>query len=225
MNSGPADPPLRGPLLLLDAAGSVVQTGLWSDGRWESWRDSREEAGTSLFEGTHSILKETGRGLSELEGFLFCEGPGSMLGIRIAAMAIQGWQHLASKPLPVFTYDSHTLLAHILLAREEKQPFHVISDARRERWNLASVSPEGDVLPLQRVSGDVLPTLEGSFFRMEEIVRNQSPVAATTIPYRLLEHASLFLRPGFLRPAERPAALLQEKPEYKKWSAERHRLS
>ncbi|HLS27213.1 MAG TPA: hypothetical protein VK041_01070, partial [Opitutales bacterium] len=112
-----------GLFLLIDAAGPLVQTALWSDGAWLRWIGSREEAGRSVFAGVQEIFRSEGISLKNLSGFFFCEGPGSMLGVRIAAMAIRGWQTMLDNPLPIFAYNSHALLARILLADSVSPPF------------------------------------------------------------------------------------------------------
>jgi len=215
---------LPSPLLLLDAAGPLVQTALWTNGRWLAWRSSRQEAGRSLFEGVEAILAETGLKLDQIQGFLFCEGPGSMLGIRIAAMAIAGWQSLLPAPVPVYHYNSHAILTEILRARDIEPDFHVISDARRERWNILSVTDEGPA-PLARKTRDELAMRKGRFFRMEETERNAPPVDCETIAYDLEHWAHLFQSPSLVRISEQAEALVQEAPEYKKWTAERHRTA
>jgi tRNA threonylcarbamoyladenosine biosynthesis protein TsaB len=210
--------------LLLDAASPLVQTGLLQDGRWIEWRGSREEAGRSLFEGVATIFRNHEIGLDQLNGFLFCEGPGSMLGIRIAAMAIRGWQALLSSPLPVFAYSSHELLARMLLADSAAVPFLVLSDARRDRWNVTRVDERHNIGPLLRLSANEVFRLDEARYRMEEKLLSQPPGEATkTVPYSMENHAGRFLEPGLLRQAPTAEPLIQQPPEYKKWNADRHR--
>lgn len=215
---------LRGKYLLVDAAGPLVQTGLWHSGEWLRWIGSREEAGRSLFAGVETILSEEKISLADLSGFFFCEGPGSMLGIRIAAMAIRSWQTVVATPLPVFTYQSHAFLAHVLLARPIAPPFHVISDARRNRWNATSVAADGSIAPLRRLEEEAVAELAGPVYRMEEVIRNEAPVpVAEVIPYSLEQEAARFLEAGLLRRQNEANPLTLESPEYQKWSGERHR--
>lgn len=210
--------------LLLDAAGPSVQTGLWRQGEWLRHMSSREEAGRSLFAGVAGILRAEHLSLHSLGGFLFCHGPGSMLGIRIAAMAINGWQTLFPKPLPVFSYGSQAVVARQLIAKGAATPFHVISDARRQRWNVTSVSNPAKIGPLRRLADDELAALEGEFHRMEENVRREPPVTVrSTVPYDLTEQAAVFLKADLPQRSFVAAPLLQETPAYRKWSAGRHR--
>jgi len=213
-----------GRYLLLDASGPLVQTALWQSGKWLRWTGSREEAGKSLFSGTREILKSEKTGFEDLNGFLFCEGPGSMLGIRIAAMAIRGWQSTVDFHLPVFSYQSLFLLAKILLKQETKPPFHLISDARRKRWNLVSVLPGGKIAPLSRLTAGELEKLQGPFFRMEEsFIRSEPPKPAKIISYNLKNHASLFLDKDLPAYSETAEPFLGEEPQYQKWQKRRHR--
>lgn len=216
------NPDPEGNYLLLDAAGPMVQTGLWRAGRWIVWRGEREAAGRSLFSGVEEIFRQTGLALPDLAGFFFCEGPGSMLGIRMAAMAIRGWQSLLDTPLPLFTYNSHVALAKDLLQKGSAPPFQVISDARRQRWNVLRVTEGGTVGKLERRPAEDLAQFRGRHYRMEEINRSTAPVEVDVIPYTLQDSPELFLQ-GILRREPVPEALLQEAPAYKKWSAERHR--
>lgn len=215
---------LAADFLLLDAATPLVQTGLWREGEWVHWVASREEAGRSLFAGVERIFQAKSISINEIGGFLFCVGPGSMLGIRIASMAIRGWQSLLPQPLPIFCYGSHDLMARSLLARGRPAPFHLISDARRDRWNVTSVEEPGIILPLRQLPREELALLTGPFLRMEERVRGEAPVSVGEMcPYDLQEEAARFLEPDFLHRSMVPEPWGWEVPEFKKWSAERHR--
>lgn len=95
------------PLLLLDAASLKIQVGWFPGPHLDSprWHAAEGEAGTELFRGFEAIGAEPGAA----GAFAFCEGPGSVLGIRTAAMAIRAW--CALRPRPVFAYRSLALLA------------------------------------------------------------------------------------------------------------------
>lgn len=215
---------LRGTFLLVDAASPLVQTALWREGEWIRWSGSREEAGRSLFAGVEEIFKTEQISLEDLNGFFFCEGPGSMLGIRIAAMAIRGWQTVTDQPLPVFAYNSHQLLARILIADAVAPPFHVISDARRQRWNVQSVDREKNFCPFRRLKSEELEKCDGSYFRMEETIRAEPPKPVKKVlVYNLKNHAARFLDENLLRPVENPEPFIGEAPQYQKWNTERHR--
>lgn len=102
--------------LLIDASSplSVIAGKLGADGR--SWAGFVEEKFAAL-DGIFSALEK----LSDTppaRGFLFCEGPGSVLGIRIAAAAVRAKLALDraagnSPTLPVFAFRSLRLAAQL----------------------------------------------------------------------------------------------------------------
>jgi tRNA threonylcarbamoyladenosine biosynthesis protein TsaB len=209
-------------ILVLDAASASVQVGLLRAGREAIWRESPDEAGKALFILADACLQETGLRLNEVTAFVFCEGPGSMLGIRTAAMAIRTWQ--TEKPRPAYCYRSLTLLAYELRRMGEPPPFSVIADARRDTWHRVLV--EDSVSALQRIPGAELaasnePLWQPATFR----TWSPSPRAARDIAYpvgRLLAaHDSLDL----FTSTEAPDAFQHAAPEYKKWSAQIHRAT
>ena len=78
-------------LLVIDSSSACAQIGLFraglpSTGEWEK---SIGEAGIAVFQTTDKLLRRAGVELSEIDAIAFCEGPGSVLGIRTAAVAGQ----------------------------------------------------------------------------------------------------------------------------------------
>ena len=79
----------HGAVLLIDSASACVHAGLWRRDSDAIWRESRREAGIAIFECVDAVLAEAGVGVRDLGALVFCEGPGSILGIRSAAMALR----------------------------------------------------------------------------------------------------------------------------------------
>jgi tRNA threonylcarbamoyladenosine biosynthesis protein TsaB len=189
------------PLLLIDAASARVQVGLLGAGapRWSSRSD---EAGVGVFE----CLDDLDVDIAAVRSFAFCEGPGSILGIRISAMAVRMWNVLG--PRPTYGYFSVAVVARAI-GRPEVS---VIADARRSLWHrLVLGGPLGRV-PASELSGELV-TPEG--------FRHWSPLPDKTIqhPYDL---ASLFAQQSvanadLFRAAESPDAFLHQEPSYAKW--------
>jgi tRNA threonylcarbamoyladenosine biosynthesis protein TsaB len=113
------------PLLVLDAASARVQVGWIVRGEPARWDASGEEAGCALFRCMEGVGAEPSRAAA----FVFCEGPGSVLGVRTAAIAIRSW--CALRPRPVFAFRSLALVAEVLALEGES----VIADARRDSWH------------------------------------------------------------------------------------------
>ena len=84
-------------LLLIDAASTRVQVGLWHQDL-VSWQIDEAEAGTAVFSCTEKLLAERNLTIADLNAYIFCEGPGSVLGIRTSAVALRTWRVLNPAP-------------------------------------------------------------------------------------------------------------------------------
>ncbi len=202
------------PLLLLDAASSRVQVGLFETPAGTArWAAADEEAGVALFRGVESLGADPGT----VQAFAFCEGPGSILGIRTAAMALRAWNMFAARP--VFAFCSLAVVAHDLARRGAAENFSVIADARRDRWHCVEARA-GAIGPLRRVPA---AELHGPLFMPE----NFRAWAAPPAPVRPTGYDLAALLPNvagadLFRAAGAPDAFLHEDPSYKTWTPHIH---
>jgi tRNA threonylcarbamoyladenosine biosynthesis protein TsaB len=211
-------------VLLIDSASACVQVGLWRLGSAAVWRQSDREAGVAIFECAHAVLTEAGIGLGGLGALVFCEGPGSILGIRTAAMALRTWQVVGGRPLPAFAYRSLELVARDLSGDISSASFAVTIDARRGTWHWIAAAPGQIPGPLERVPRSALAAFPGRLlipvgFRSWA----EPPRPFETVPYSL---ATLWYRQGatdLLRPTEQPDAFLHADPAYATWTPQIHR--
>src|ERR1044071_9337044 len=156
------------PILLLDASSSRVQVGWLSSPEVMHWSSSDKEAGVGIFE----CIDGLGLSPQQASAFVFCDGPGSILGIRTVAMAVRAWTIL--KPTPIFSYHGLELLAHAL-GRPETT---LIADARRDCWHAIKIGSPLARVPTASLSG-ALVTPDG--------FRNWTPLppGTTPVPYVL----------------------------------------
>lgn len=208
----------HGRLLVLDAASTRVQVGLLRSGAPALWRGFDGEAGTGIFAGTEAVLREAGGKLEDIGAFVFCEGPGSMLGTRTVAMALRTWQVL--KPRPAYAYQSLAVAGYLAWTQSPRS-FAVIADARRDTWHVQAVGADGRLAPLQRVAVATLPPGE---LLTPENFRAWAPLPrpAATASYDLAKIFPTLGDGDYFRPVEAPDAFQHEAPEYKKWSAQVH---
>jgi tRNA threonylcarbamoyladenosine biosynthesis protein TsaB len=201
------------PLLLLDAASTRVQVALYGADGAARWAAADEEAGVALFRGIESL----GVDLAQVRAFAFCEGPGSILGIRTAAMALRTWNVLA--PRPVFAFRSLEIVAHDLARRGPLENFSIIADARRGAWHRVEVRA-GAAGPLRRVAA---AELAGDLF-MPENFRTWAPRPAETktTSYDLATLLPRVAEAGLFRATEEPDAFLHEDPSYQTWTPRIH---
>ncbi|HYC72571.1 MAG TPA: peptidase M22 [Opitutaceae bacterium] len=207
-----------GPLLALDAASAAVQVGVLRPGQPACWERGEGDATSALFGGTATALAAAGLAVGDIRGFVFCEGPGSMLGIRTVAMALRTWQVL--QPRPAFAYRSLAVAARHEWARRPRD-FAVIADARRDSWHVQPIDASGRLGPPRRVATAELP---GGELLAPENFRAWSapPRALATCPYDVGAILDGLGEADVFRAVDAPDAFQPEAPEYRKWSAQVH---
>lgn len=192
--------------LVIDAASALIQAGHLATNGEVRWASSTEESGIGIFQCLERLQIDpllTGT-------FIFCEGPGSVLGIRTAAMAIRTWEVL--RPVRVYSYCSLALVAHAASDRTAT----VIADARRECWHRFTVA-DG----LTRVEAASLPgkLLMPAHFRHWSTL----PAGVELVPYDLPELVRTVGHLDLLRENREPDAFLHEEPSYVTWTPQIHR--
>ncbi len=195
------------PLLLIDAASARIQVGLLGASVPARWAGSDEESGVGVFR----CLEQLGVQPGEPGAFVYCDGPGSVLGVRTVAMALRTWTML--KPRPVYAYHSLALVAHAL-GRPE---IHLIADARRDSWHCLAMG-EG----LRRVT---TAELAGKQLVMPAGFRHWTPLPAGVAhtPYAVAELLPGTLEQELFRAVEAPDAFLHDEPSYVTWTPQIHR--
>ncbi len=196
------------PLLLIDAASGTIQAGLLDAAHEPRWACRQEEAGVGIFQ----CLDELDVEIDSVRAFAFCEGPGSILGIRTSAMAIRMWNVLRARP--AFGYFGLAIVAEAV----GRPGVSVIADARRGLWHHLVRGGAPGRVPAAELTGELL-TPEG--FRHW----GPPPPGTATTPYLL---ASLLALPrvadaDLFRGAPAPDAFLHQEPAYATWTPQIHR--
>lgn len=193
-------------VLVIDASSMVVQVSLLIAGEASRWSAIEGEAGVALFRGLQSIAASP----EDVDAFIFCNGPGSILGIRSTAMAIRTWLALRSRP--VYHYSSLSLVAHAL-----KQPeLSIIADARRETWHRFRLGQGLDRVALSELAG---PLCMPADFRYWSAL----PDGVGTTPYRIEKLLPQVIGENLFSATNDPDAFLHQEPSYKLWEPQIHR--
>jgi len=194
------------PILLLDAASACIQVGWLQARETMRWATSNDEAGVGVFECIEALAAKPG----DAGAFVFCDGPGSVLGIRTTAMAVRSWCVL--KPRPVFAYHSLAVVAETLGCADVT----VIADARRDAWHCIRAAGA-----LRRVPSSELT----SKLVMPDGFRNWStlPAEVERVPYSLAEILPRAIDADLFRATDAPDAFLHEEPNYATWTPQVHR--
>lgn len=211
---------MKEPILLLDASTDEVCVGVLANSTWLAFERTSVEALESLFSLTACVLDQAQLHLRQINRFLFCEGPGSVLGIRLAAMAIRTWLTLPDcRQKTIYAYKSlHA--ASVILKREEQPttPWCLVIASRMKRWNLL-----GDDGQLREIGQDALAASQRNLYYLPARRHSHPPVNARLLPYRLEAHPDIFGNAPWLRSIESPDAWLPSQPVYQQWTATRHR--
>ncbi len=197
-------------LLLIDSTSTRIQVGLWTAGAASVWQHSDTEAGSGVFACVEALLAQAGRRIAEVDAFVFCEGPGSVLGIRTAAVALRTWQ-VINPNAATYTYQSLDLVARDL-GRPE---LSVIADARRDTWHVAQLGQTLRRVPSAELAGELV---------MPEFFRHWTPLPAGMGSTRYDVAALLENLPDadLFRAVTEPDAFSHEEPSYVTWTPQIH---
>ena len=199
-------------LLLIDTASARVQVGLWSAGEAQPprWRVSDTEASTGLFECVAAVLREGGLRIADIGAFVFCEGPGSVLGIRTAAVALRAWRAIHSTSA-IYSYQSLDLVARSV----NRPEVNVIADARRDSWHVMQLGQSLRRVPAPELSGELIMP---AHFRHWTAL----PSAVTTTSYDVATLLEALADADLFRVSEHPDAFAHEDPSYVTWTPQIH---
>ncbi len=220
----PVELPIR--TLCLDGGGRSLFVGLLEPGAGAWHRSLHGEAPPleCLFDRVAALMDDAGTTIAGLNGFLYNRGPGSVLGLRLAAMAIEVWRRSTRDRPRCFSFDPLRLAAALLMKDDPQlENFTLISEWKRDAWHRLEVTGgrwhEPDVL-----DNAGLASLPGPCFHLPQRKGWHPPplTCATLAPQteRLPEVAS---RADLLR-AEDAVSLYQPgEPPYRPWAGRRHR--
>jgi tRNA threonylcarbamoyladenosine biosynthesis protein TsaB len=199
-------------LLLIDTASARVQVGLWTTGEMHPprWRMSETEASTGLFECVDTILRDAGLRLADVGTFVFCEGPGSVLGIRTAAVALRAWRVIQPKAV-TYCFQSLDLVARAL----NRPEVSVIADARRDTWHVKQLDE-----PLRRMTA---AELHGELVMPEQFRHwTALPAGLGTTGYDVAALLAALPDADLFRISAEPDAFMHEDPSYVTWTPQVH---
>jgi tRNA threonylcarbamoyladenosine biosynthesis protein TsaB len=217
------------PYLFLDAAGDALQCGLWERGRWLAFGRSEEDVLEALFTLVEQQCQSVSVDVLSLKGFFFCEGPGSLLALRLSAMVVNTLRSLpGSGRKPLWTYRSLSAAAQLF-----QRPLECLREA---------VHPPATGTILQPYRGGlwnflVMPTGERGLMSDGELVslprpwrvlpqrryHRPWPDGVTPLNYDFSPAADLFSEPSWMCSKSFAEAFVPEAPKFALWSGQRHR--
>lgn len=92
--------------LLIDAATPLIQVAHVVDGKISMVHSRIGHCVDVLFNLVRDVMNDCGLSLDDIDGMIYCSGPGSTMGLRTALMSISTWEIFNSKKLQIFSYCS-----------------------------------------------------------------------------------------------------------------------
>lgn len=212
-------------LLLLDASTSIVQTGLLRDGNWLAFYENKNESLNAIFKDTNKCLKEAQADISNIDGFLVCEGPGSILGLRLVIMAVKTWRStLFPRRSNVYLYRGLEIAAQLLLLQDIEPPLHLILYFKNDIWNLLTVDKDRSFQNLEQVNHQSLKKMPGPLWYIRQREKEEPPpLPVNEFKYSLKTLPALLSQPSFFRKIDDMNEIIPGKSEFSKWQVQRHR--
>lgn len=213
--------PADTPLLLIDAGAPRCFVGLWQNGRWLAHASPEAAALEGVFAGVEQILCDAKLALADVGGFIHNEGPGSILGIRLSAMAIRTWRALPQwREAPVWAFGQLHFAAAVYQAKYDETAVNVISEFRQGRWNYLAAGAMR-VVAIEQAEAERVPS-PLVYVRQR---KNWQPAPKHAIEWspEWPACADLLATPGLLHRVDQPEVFITEEAEFAKWSGERHR--
>lgn len=204
-------------MLIIDTASRRVCIAVIAQDSCLAVRSSEDEATLSLFPLVKDCLRQAKLKLEDLAAISFCEGPGSMLGIRSATMGIRTWKSAGFlKDCRILSFNSLEI-GRLIILQSTQQPFLVVSDARRSSWNLLdSQSPLGS--PSSLIENDALEGQSTPIFSFQEFpswTKCSAPIERIGYrPESVLEHDAFA---DILRPNPNADIAVTRPQKFAKW--------
>lgn len=209
--------------LIVDAALAPLQVGLLRGDRLTT-AHAHGEALDTVFEASAELLRAEGVEHAEITGYLYGAGPGSLLGLRLAAMAIEGWRSMRPRPAPVRQYLTLRAAAAALANKGGVSSFDLLVPVRRGlcarvivrdgRISAPALEPVDDGPPDSTVPRYHLPVPNN---------RLPPPPRAAAWRFALRDLPAEWFTGPEVSPVDHPVPFNPSPATFALWAGERHR--
>ncbi|MEN8661609.1 MAG: hypothetical protein ACN4GF_06110 [Lentimonas sp.] len=225
MDTDPSTPSIPTSALVIDGSGCSVFTGvLGDDGTWLAQSSLTGAPLEQLFPSVEAVLQKAGLKLSALQSFVYCEGPGSVLGLRLCAMAVETWSRLYPHSAHYFAYNTLQLCAQ-LLCKDHELPARtlLVSDWKKGAWNAIHIN-DGQISATTVVDDATIAEWDGALYHLPQRKGWQKPPAnAQSINYTPERLPELLNDLDWLRSTEGVELYSSGVNTFAKWTPDRHR--
>ena len=211
--------------LVIDGSGSKVFAGILdAENRWLVKLERDGSPLEELFSVIEAVLTESGLSLTEIGSYIYCMGPGSVLGLRLCAMAIETWARLYPKSAQYYKYNSLQLSAHALLyATPDLKDALIVSDWKKGAWNALYIKG-GHVGATEVIDDGALNDWENLIYHLPQRKGWQSPPdKVQTLRYDPSILDAIRDASGLLQITDRIELYSSGINTFQKWTQTRHR--
>ena len=211
--------------LVIDGCGSNVFTGLLdSEGAWLAKTSLEGAPLEQLFQRVEQTLSDAGIKLSEIGSYIYCAGPGSVLGLRLCAMAIETWSRLYPSSAKFYAYNSLSLVtAELLRSTTGLKDAINVTDWKKGAWNSTTIK-DGNICPVTVVDQDTVDNRKETLYHLPQRKGWQAaPTDAVSVAYDPSLLADLRTSEGLLRETTGVQLYSTRINTFQKWSPQRHR--
>ena len=211
--------------LVIDGSGSKVFAGILdAENRWLVKLERDGSPLEELFSVIEAVLTESGLSLTEIGSYIYCMGPGSVLGLRLCAMAIETWARLYPKSAQYYKYNSLQLSAHALLyATPDLKDALIVSDWKKGAWNALYIKG-GHVGATEVIDNGALNDWENLIYHLPQRKGWQSPPnKVQTLRYDPSIIGVIRDASGLLQITDRIELYSSGINTFQKWTQTRHR--
>ncbi|MDE0577994.1 MAG: hypothetical protein OSB39_13690 [Opitutales bacterium] len=203
--------------LLVDAS-SQVQVGIPDSKDWLSLVREEKPALESLFVAIPKSLEEIDASISAIDAILFCEGPGSTLGLRVAATAVKTILR-ENEPSPtLFTYNALDLAA--IMSNDFSRP--ILAPFRKGKRLLRSPISNSAIGSIEVLEEPISESLSKEALHLPSLRSWETlPEGLDVLDYDISRIAGLAGIAPILRPAEMPEVFTPLPAEFRKWKPAR----
>ena len=203
--------------LLVDAS-SQVQVGIPDSKDWLSLVREEKPALESLFVAIPKSLEEIDDSISAIDAILFCEGPGSTLGLRVAATAVKTILR-ENEPSPtLFTYNALDLAA--IMSNDLSRP--ILAPFRKGKRLLRSPISNSAIGSIEVLEEPISESLSKEALHLPSLRSWETlPEGLDVLDYDISHIAGLAGIAPILRPAEIPEVFTPLPAEFRKWKPTR----
>ena len=203
--------------LLVDAS-SQVQVGIPDSKDWLSLVREEKPALESLFVAIPKSLEKIDASISAIDAILFCEGPGSTLGLRVAATAVKTILR-ENEPSPtLFTYNALDLAA--IMSNDFSRP--ILAPFRKGKRLLRSPISNSAIGSIEVLEEPISESLSKEALHLPSLRSWETlPEGLDVLDYDISHIAGLAGIAPILRPAEIPEVFTPLPAEFRKWKPAR----